>query len=227
MLDVHLRRPPGRGLPGRHLDGHQLLLRRAAGHAARPLPRGARPDHQGMDRAEDAFAFNGKYTKLRYVNLWPKPIQQPHPPIWIPGGGSIETWDFCGRNDYNYSYLSFSGYRRPALIDGYWDALDRRGKESNPYSLGFAQIIAVADTDAEAEREYRPHVDYFFNRCLHVFAGLPRPPAIARSTPSSRASWPGRQADPLASTPAAKRPGRIWSSRATSSPGRPRPCAIV
>ena len=43
------------------------------------------------------FSFNGKYTKLRYVNLWPKPLQQPHPPIWIPGGGSVETWDFCAR----------------------------------------------------------------------------------------------------------------------------------
>ena len=34
------------------------------------------------------FAFNGKYTKLRYVNVWPRPLQQPHPPVWIPGSGS-------------------------------------------------------------------------------------------------------------------------------------------
>ena len=25
------------------------------------------------------------------------------------GGGSIETWDFCAEQNYNYSYLSFSG----------------------------------------------------------------------------------------------------------------------
>ncbi len=126
---------------------------------------------------KDVFAFNGKFTKLRYVNLWPKPIQQPHPPIWIPGGGSIETWDFCGRNAYQYSYLSFFGYRHGRRVtDGYWHALDRLGKEGNPYSLGFAQILAVADTDEEAEREYGPHVDYFFNRCLHVFGGFAEAP---------------------------------------------------
>ena len=28
----------------------------------------------------DVFAFDGKYTQLRYVNIWPRPIQQPHPP---------------------------------------------------------------------------------------------------------------------------------------------------
>ena len=44
---------------------------------------------------EEPFAFDGKYNQLRWVNCWPKPIQKPHPPIYIPGGGSIETWDFC------------------------------------------------------------------------------------------------------------------------------------
>ena len=29
------------------------------------------------------FAFNGRFTKLRYVNPWPKPLQKPHPPIWL------------------------------------------------------------------------------------------------------------------------------------------------
>ena len=53
--------------------------------------------------SEEPFAFDGKYNQLRYVNCWPKPIQKPHPPIYIPGGGSIETWDFCLDHDYNYS----------------------------------------------------------------------------------------------------------------------------
>ena len=61
------------------------------------------------------FPWNGKYTKLRYVNLWPQPIQKPHPPIWIPGLGSIETWDWCVEHGYNYSYLSFSGYKRAQM----------------------------------------------------------------------------------------------------------------
>ena len=35
--------------------------------------------------AKDIFAWNGKHYQLGMVNLWPRPIQQPHPPIWIPG----------------------------------------------------------------------------------------------------------------------------------------------
>ena len=79
---------------------------------------------------DEPFAFDGKYNQLRYVNCWPKPIQKPHPPIYIPGGGSIETWDFCLDHDYNYSYLSFFGYlRAKPLMDGYWEPRGRaRGR---------------------------------------------------------------------------------------------------
>jgi alkanesulfonate monooxygenase SsuD/methylene tetrahydromethanopterin reductase-like flavin-dependent oxidoreductase (luciferase family) len=124
--------------------------------------------------AEDKpFPFNGRYTKLRYVNCWPKPIQKPYPPIFIPGGGSVETYDFCIENDYVYSYLSFTGYKRAKLLmQGYWDRVEKAGSDLSPYRAGFAQTICVADTDAEAEKRYWPHVNYFYNRCLHVYPGF-------------------------------------------------------
>jgi len=121
----------------------------------------------------EPFSFNGKYTQLRYVNIWPRPLQKPHPPIWIPGGGSIETWDFCLTHDYMYSYLSYYGYKRAQkIMEGFWQKVAERGKDANPYRAGYAQIVVVADNDQEAERLYGPHIDYFFNRCLHVYAGF-------------------------------------------------------
>jgi alkanesulfonate monooxygenase SsuD/methylene tetrahydromethanopterin reductase-like flavin-dependent oxidoreductase (luciferase family) len=122
---------------------------------------------------DEPFAFDGKYNQLRWVNCWPKPIQKPHPPIYIPGGGSIETWDFCLDYDYNYSYLSFTGYLRgKKLLDGYWDRIAKRGKDESPYRAAFAQTICVADTDQEAEKLYAEHVSYFYNRCLHIYGGF-------------------------------------------------------
>jgi len=120
------------------------------------------------------FAFNGRYNKLRHVNIWPRPIQQPHPPVHIPGGGSVETYDFCIDNTYSYSYLSFSGYiRAQALMKGYWDRVAARNtSDTSPYRAGFAQTVCVAETDEEAERLYSEHVNYFYNRCLHVYAGF-------------------------------------------------------
>ena len=121
----------------------------------------------------EPFAFNGRYNKLRHVNIWPRPIQQPHPPVHIPGGGSVETYDFCIDNTYSYSYLSFSGYlRAQALMNGYWKRVEERGVDKSPYRAGFAQTILVADTDEDAERLYAEHVSYFYNRCLHVYPGF-------------------------------------------------------
>ncbi len=125
----------------------------------------------------EPFAFNGKFTQLRYVNLWPRPLQQPHPPIWVPGGGSIETWEWVARRDHVYCYLSYSGYKRgKALLDGYWETIDRLGIEPNPYRAGFLQLVAVSETDAQAERDYFEHAKYFYDNCLHIYEGFADPP---------------------------------------------------
>ena len=117
----------------------------------------------------DTFAFNGRYNQQRYVNIWPRPIQRPHPPVWIPGGGSIETWQWCAEMDYVYSFLSYFGHKvGRATMDGYWAEMDRLGKDRNPYRAGFAQTVAVAESRAQAIDLYTEAAEYFFGRCLHV-----------------------------------------------------------
>ncbi|WP_043360093.1 LLM class flavin-dependent oxidoreductase [Belnapia sp. F-4-1] len=118
---------------------------------------------------KDTFAFNGRFNQQRYVNIWPRPVQQPHPPIWIPGGGSVETWQWCAEMDYVYCYLSYYGYKAgKATMDGFWAEMDRLGKDRNPYRAGFAQVVAVAESRQQAIDLYTEPAEYFFNRCLHV-----------------------------------------------------------
>ena len=123
------------------------------------------------------FPFNGRFTKLRYVNPWPKPLQKPHPPVWLAGGGSVETWKFATDNNYTYSYLSFQGYKAAQnLMKGYWDQVEKAGLDDNPYRAGFAQAVVVADTDLEAERLYLKHIQNFYAKSLHIpmhFAAVP------------------------------------------------------
>lgn len=137
----------------------------------------------------ESFAFNGRFTQMRNVNIVPRPMQQPHPPIWIPGGGSVETWDYCANNDYVYAALSYSGYRmaRENVLN-YWRRLEVLGKDDNPYRLAFMQFVGVADTDAEAYRMYKEPAEYFFNRSLHVYPGYTDPPGYI-SEASVRAKY--------------------------------------
>jgi alkanesulfonate monooxygenase SsuD/methylene tetrahydromethanopterin reductase-like flavin-dependent oxidoreductase (luciferase family) len=125
----------------------------------------------------DTFAFNGRYNQQRYVNIWPRPVQRPHPPVWIPGGGSIETWQWCAEKDYVYSYLSYYGHKiGKATMDGYWAEMDRLGKDRNPYRAGFAQTVAVAESREQAIELYTESAEYFFFRCLHIDPRFAAPP---------------------------------------------------
>ena len=127
--------------------------------------------------AQETFAFNGRFNQLRYVNVWPRPVQKPHPPVWIPGGGSIETWRWCAELDYVYCYLSYFGYKLGLrTMQGFWEAMDKLGKDRNPYRAGFLQFVGVAETHAEALRLYKEPAEYFYGRCLHVSPNYVQPP---------------------------------------------------
>ena len=70
------------------------------------------------------FPFNGKYYKIRHVNPWPLPMQRPHPPFWLAGGGSVETYHYAAENNLTYSYLSFTGAKyAKVLMQGFWDVI--------------------------------------------------------------------------------------------------------
>jgi alkanesulfonate monooxygenase SsuD/methylene tetrahydromethanopterin reductase-like flavin-dependent oxidoreductase (luciferase family) len=138
--------------------------------------------HEAIDlilkawEADRPFAWNGRYHKLRYVSIWPRPIQAP-PPIWIPGAGSVEVWEWCIERSYLYAYLSFFGLEHSrATLEGYWEAVNRLGAEPNPYRTAIVQFVAIADSDAEAERLYAQHGEYFYNRCLYVDPTYAQPP---------------------------------------------------
>ncbi|HUB47407.1 MAG TPA: LLM class flavin-dependent oxidoreductase [Acetobacteraceae bacterium] len=125
----------------------------------------------------ETFAFNGRYNQQRYVNIWPRPVQKPHPPVWIPGGGSVETWQWCAKMDYVYAYLSYFGYKDgKATMDGFWNEMARLGKDRNPYRAGFLQFVGVAESREQAWEMYKEPAEYFYGRCLHVDPMWATPP---------------------------------------------------
>ena len=119
--------------------------------------------------AEEPFDWHGRFHQLREVNVWQRPIQQPHPPIWIPGGSSVETWGWAAERDYLYSYLSYFGYKAAKrTMDGFWSRMAELGKDRNPYRAGFLQFVGVAGSRDEAMELYRGPAEYFYGTCLHV-----------------------------------------------------------
>jgi alkanesulfonate monooxygenase SsuD/methylene tetrahydromethanopterin reductase-like flavin-dependent oxidoreductase (luciferase family) len=118
--------------------------------------------------AKEVFAWNGKHYQLPMINLWPRPIQQPHPPIWIPGSGISSTAEYVIDHDHCFAHLSYFGTKNAtATGDRYWELVAKKGRDANPFRLSFLQLIGVSETDAEAE-EYAAHAEYFFHKLLHT-----------------------------------------------------------
>ena len=108
------------------------------------------------------------------VNLWPRPMQKPHPPVWIPGSGSLSTWDFSAKHDHCYCFLSYYGNKLgKRVMDGFWEFVAKSGLEANPYRAGFLQLVVVAETDAKAEEDVLPAHPIFLRQMPAHPEGLP------------------------------------------------------
>ena len=99
------------------------------------------------------FEWYGEHYKLRYVNPWPRPLQQPHPPVWSPSLGSNETIDWSARNHYTYlqTYTDMNTLRR--VFGELKEATQKYGYEAPPEQIGWSLPIYVADTDEQAVAE--------------------------------------------------------------------------
>jgi alkanesulfonate monooxygenase SsuD/methylene tetrahydromethanopterin reductase-like flavin-dependent oxidoreductase (luciferase family) len=120
------------------------------------------------------FAWNSKHYHYRYVNPWPRPVQQPHPPIWIPGVGSKETIDFVAERRYSYMgvpYFHIDVFRR--VFAQFREACGRAGYEPHPEQMGWGVPVYVAETDAQARAEFEPHLWYFVRNLLKGIGMVP------------------------------------------------------
>lgn len=124
------------------------------------------------------FAFEGRHYHFQYVNVWPKPYQRPHPPVWIPSQGSAETIDWAAHPDRKYTYLqTFSPL--PAVekfIGMYRETAEGYGYTASNDQLGWAVPVYVAETDEQARREAKEHIEVMRNKYLRMPMEMLLPP---------------------------------------------------
>ena len=115
---------------------------------------------------EEVFSYEGQFWSYRDVALWPRPVQAPHPPIWVPIVGSQESIAFAGQHNLPITPgLGRASGLRDDIIRYYAKSLAAAGHHITPDHLSLGITAYVADSKAQALREYGPHILYF-NRTL-------------------------------------------------------------
>jgi alkanesulfonate monooxygenase SsuD/methylene tetrahydromethanopterin reductase-like flavin-dependent oxidoreductase (luciferase family) len=94
------------------------------------------------------FNWEGRFFQHRQVNVWPRPYQQPHPPVWITAMSTSYTARIA---DLGYTVATFlSGVEATKTV---FDAYRRRRQEQHlPMTedrLAYSGIVYVGDTDQE------------------------------------------------------------------------------
>jgi alkanesulfonate monooxygenase SsuD/methylene tetrahydromethanopterin reductase-like flavin-dependent oxidoreductase (luciferase family) len=114
---------------------------------------------------EDVFSYSGQFWSYKDVAIWPRPVQRPHPPVWIPIVGSKESIEFAGRHDIPITPGLAGGGLRDDIVRFYAKCLAAAGHRITPSHLSLGLNAYVADSKAQAVREVAPY-HLYFNRTL-------------------------------------------------------------
>ena len=118
------------------------------------------------------FRWDGRHYQFNYVNPWPRPLQKPHPPVWVPSQGSGETIKWAAERKYTFLITFTQFVNVEKYMKQYREAAQELGYQADPEQMGWAVPVFVGKTDEDALERAGPHLDYLFNYLLK------RPPSV-------------------------------------------------
>ncbi|HJS86186.1 MAG TPA: LLM class flavin-dependent oxidoreductase [Acetobacteraceae bacterium] len=105
---------------------------------------------KALSTTDGPFSWEGEFFHYRNVNIWPRPIQQPTPPIWITGL-SVETGRAAAERGHVVATLLSGGIAKP-MFDAYRGRARELGREAGPDRIAYAAIVGVGHTRDEGLR---------------------------------------------------------------------------
>jgi len=115
-----------------------------------------------MTAKETPFTWEGRYYQYRLVNLWPRPYQKPHPPVWVPAS-SPQTAEMVASRGYVLATLNTGYSKTRGLFDAYRKAAAKAGHSTAPDRFAYLAAVAVGNTKAEGFARADKIIEYMRN----------------------------------------------------------------
>jgi alkanesulfonate monooxygenase SsuD/methylene tetrahydromethanopterin reductase-like flavin-dependent oxidoreductase (luciferase family) len=125
--------------------------------------------------ASDRFSHHGKRWHFDNIIIEPRPVQQPHPPLWM-GAGSFESIRRAAQGGYNLLLDQIAPI--DLIIErvaAYRQELERLGRPYRPGTIGASRALQIIKTEAEREQAYALRT-----KVLNAIGGLARGPGAER-----------------------------------------------
>lgn len=111
--------------------------------------------------AAGPFLWHSPNYFYRYVNPWPLPVRQPHPPVWVMDPGSPLTLEALARR--NVTFLPRAGQDLAGCkqaIAAYRAAAEQVGATVAADRFVWPVLVYVSDSDAAARAEIAEPLNY-------------------------------------------------------------------
>jgi len=105
--------------------------------------------------SEERLSFAGKHFRFDGVEVLPKPMQQPHPPVWM-AATSESSLDWAASHGFSILMDPHASHRDIGRKRRFYEErLSAAGHAIAGRDLPIARLLALADTAAEAEEVAR------------------------------------------------------------------------
>jgi alkanesulfonate monooxygenase SsuD/methylene tetrahydromethanopterin reductase-like flavin-dependent oxidoreductase (luciferase family) len=98
----------------------------------------------------EPFGWQGRHYRYRTVAIWPRPLQQPHPPTYALGT-SREACEFAARHRLGCG-VSYGPFEAMGRVTRYYrEQCARHGWQPAPEQILYRANMVLAETDARAQ----------------------------------------------------------------------------
>jgi alkanesulfonate monooxygenase SsuD/methylene tetrahydromethanopterin reductase-like flavin-dependent oxidoreductase (luciferase family) len=128
---------------------------RTYGEGAPEDPRGA--TQEGIDlilkawTAPEPFAWEGEHHRHGVVSIWPRPLQQPHPPVFS-SGNSEESVIFAAQRRLGLAISFFPPAKVAEAVALYYAEAKKAGWTPTPDHVLYRAIAQVEEADSASSR---------------------------------------------------------------------------
>jgi alkanesulfonate monooxygenase SsuD/methylene tetrahydromethanopterin reductase-like flavin-dependent oxidoreductase (luciferase family) len=110
---------------------------------------------------EPVCSYHGKFFQLENCALWPRPVQQPHPTVWV-AARSAESVEWCARNKLPIAQVYQTTGQIEDTFNYYRQTASELGWNADPAHFILCRHIYIDDSDTKMQRRLEPALRYFF-----------------------------------------------------------------
>ena len=120
------------------------------------------------------FGWEGEFFHQRQVNVWPRPLQQPHPPIWVPTQTASTARETAERG-YTVATILNGAEGCKKIFDAYRETYQAtHGSAPSPRNLAYLGLVFVAkdhETAMKGATELQWYIQH--NKVAPQFVNIP------------------------------------------------------